>query len=83
VLASFANAGAQQPGAPSAPVDTLPHVTLDEMVVTGARTAVPLGASVVAVTRLAARDLDRLAGAGFAEALRMVPGFALVDFDGT
>lgn len=62
--------------------DTTTVFTLDEVVVTAARAETPLGVSAAAVSRVGAQELDRLPMATIADALRLVPGFALVDFDG-
>lgn len=63
--------------------DTAGLAILDELVVTADRAATPITAAVGAITRLDSRDLRLTRFAGVAEALRVVPGFALVDRDGS
>ena len=56
--------------------------TLGAVVVVAERSPTPMNRSSAAVTRLTAADLARLPYATLADALRSVPGFAIVDFDG-
>jgi outer membrane receptor protein involved in Fe transport len=77
VAACTAPAQAQQRPAPT---DTV--VSLDALVVTADRAETPLAASVASVSRLTAAQLARIPQLTLADALRQVPGFALVSFDG-
>lgn len=56
--------------------------TLAPVVVTAERTRTSLATASSAVTRISASELARLPHATVADVLRLVPGFALVDFDG-
>lgn len=71
-----APAAAQRP----ATQDTV--VTLDAMVVTADRVRTPLASSVASVSVLSAAQLHAQPQATVADALRQVPGFALVHTDG-
>jgi iron complex outermembrane receptor protein len=64
--------GAQEPGQ-----------TLGAVVVVAERAPTPINQSTAAVTRLTSADLARLPYATVADVLRRVPGFAVVDFDGS
>lgn len=63
--------------------DSVPVALLEELVVTADRAETPIGLSVAAVTRLDGRGLDASRFGGVAELLRLVPGFSLVDRDGS
>jgi len=65
------------------PQDTSDVVLLDPLVVTADRAETPLSASIGAVTRLEGADLAPTRFAGVGEALGAVPGFTLVDRDGS
>ena len=73
------SAAAQQA---SAEPDTTTVFMLEEVVVTASRAETRLGASAAAVSRVGGAELDRLPMMTVADALRLVPGFTLVDFDG-
>jgi outer membrane receptor protein involved in Fe transport len=76
VLVSLAtDAQAQRP----VPLDTL---SLDPLVVTAERARSLLSTSVVAVSSVDGSVLQRFPRATVADALRQIPGFALVSFDG-
>ena len=60
-----------------------PGQTLGAVVVVAERVPTPINRSTAAVTRLTSADLARLPYATVADVLRRVPGFAVVDFDGT
>jgi iron complex outermembrane receptor protein len=64
----------------SVPRDTV--VSLDALVVTADRIETPLAASIAAVTVLTKSQLEGVPHVTLADALRHVPGFALVNFDG-
>jgi iron complex outermembrane receptor protein len=55
---------------------------LNPVVTTAERTANSLASSMAGVTRLSSEELARIPQATFADVLRTVPGFAVVDFDG-
>lgn len=57
-------------------------VSLDPLVVTADRSGTPLASSIASVSVLSAQQLARMPRLTLAEALRQVPGFALVDMDG-
>jgi outer membrane cobalamin receptor len=57
--------------------------SLGTVVVVAERVATPMHQSTAAVTRLTSTDLERLPGATLADVLRRVPGFAVIDFDGS
>jgi outer membrane receptor protein involved in Fe transport len=59
-----------------------PPPKLDPMVTTAERTPGVLSSSVAAVTRLSRDEIARIPQATFADVLRTVPGFSVVDFDG-
>ncbi len=63
--------------------DTSRAPVLDPLVVTAERTGTPLGASTAAVTRISGADVARIPGPTLASALERVPGFAVLDFDGS
>lgn len=71
---------AQLPSPPEP--DSSEVALLDELVVTADRAATPIASTVGAVTRLDAFDLLVANFTGLPEALRIVPGFSLVDRDG-
>src|SRR5687768_99884 len=75
VLAVAAETHAQRP----LPADTF---SLDPVVVTAERARTPLASSVVAISRIGADALERFPRVTVADALRQIPGFALVNFDG-
>ena len=60
-----------------------PGQTLGAVVVVAERAPTPINVSTAAVTRLTSADLARLPYATVADVLRRVPGFAVVDFDGS
>jgi iron complex outermembrane receptor protein len=62
------------------PHDSIPN--LDAVVVTADRTTTRLASSIAAVSVLTAPELARVPHVTLADALRQVPGFALVNFDG-
>ena len=72
-------APAQEPTRP----DSTAVAVLEELVVTADRAESSIGTAVSAVTRVPVRDLTSVAYAGVPEALRHVPGYSLVDFDGS
>ena len=57
-------------------------VSLDALVVTADRAQTPLAVSVAAVSRLSAAQLARIPHLTLADALRQLPGFSVVSFDG-
>ena len=67
-------AGAQQ--------DSLRTIALDPVVVSAERRATPRSMTAASITTLSGEDLRRVRGPTLADALRLVPGFAVVDFDG-
>src|SRR5687767_3444096 len=77
VFVCSAPAAAQQPPTPP---DTV--TSLQALVVIADRAETPLAASVAAVSRLTAHQLARIPHHTLADALRTLPGFATVDFDG-
>jgi iron complex outermembrane receptor protein len=60
-----------------------PGQTLGAVVVVAERAPTPINQSTAAVTRLTSADLARLPYTTVADVLRRVPGFAVVDFDGS
>ena len=78
VLVLTVQARAQQPRTP--PPDTV--VSLNALVITAERVQTPLAASVAAVSRINATQLARIPQVTLADALRNVPGFSLISFDG-
>lgn len=62
--------------------DTTRTASLDPVVVTAERSATPLSMTAASVTRLSGSALRRTPGATLADAMRLIPGFAVVDFDG-
>lgn len=74
-------AGSSVAAAQSAPPATRGD-TLAPVIVTAERTRTSLATASSAVTRLSASELARFPQATMADVLRLVPGFALVDFDG-
>lgn len=60
-----------------------PGQTLGAVVVVAERAPTPINLSTAAVTRLTSADLARLPYATVADVLRRVPGFTVVDFDGS
>src|SRR5688572_26039799 len=57
-------------------------IALDPLVVTADRARSPLSTSIVAISRVDAEALQRFPRVTVADALRQIPGFALVSFDG-
>jgi len=66
-----------------AQADTTHVHTLDPLVVTAERAGTPLSRSTSAVTRVDANDVARTPGPTLASALQRVPGFSVLDFDGS
>jgi outer membrane receptor protein involved in Fe transport len=62
--------------------DTARVAQLDTVAVTAERTSTRIAGSAGAVTRLSKADVARIPHATFADVLRTVPGFAVVDFEG-
>jgi outer membrane cobalamin receptor len=62
--------------------DSTRTTALDAVVVTAERARSTLGSSTAAVTRIEGTELMRLPHATVADVLRIVPGFAVVSFDG-
>jgi outer membrane receptor protein involved in Fe transport len=60
-----------------------PGQTLGAVVIVAERAPTPINQSTAAVTRLTSADLARLPYTTVADVLRRVPGFTVVDFDGT
>ena len=60
-----------------------PSQTLGAVVIVAERVPTPINLSTAAVTRLTSAELARLPYATVADVLRRVPGFAVVDFDGS
>jgi outer membrane cobalamin receptor len=77
VLAAASGAQAQEAGP-----DSLTAVSLRPVVVTVERSAWPLTASTAAVSRLHVDEISRLPNVTLADALRQIPGIAIVDFSG-
>jgi outer membrane receptor protein involved in Fe transport len=72
-------------GAPArlrAQQDTARATTLDPVLITADRAPVTLATVSAAVTRIGAAELARVPHVTFADVLRLVPGFAVVNFDG-
>jgi outer membrane receptor protein involved in Fe transport len=63
--------------------DTTAARVLDPIVVIAERARTPLSASASAVTRISAEDVARTPGPTLASALQRVPGFSVLDFDGS
>ena len=63
--------------------DTTKARVLDPLVVTAERAGTPLSASTSAVTRIGADEVARTPGPTLASALQRVPGFSMLDFDGS
>ena len=63
-------------------VDTTQVFTLERKVVTADRAESDIGSSVSAVSLISHEELARFPMSNFADLLRLVPGFTLVDFDG-
>jgi iron complex outermembrane recepter protein len=76
LVACAAPAVAQRPAA----ADSV--VSLGALVVTADRAETPLAATVASVSRLTAAQLARVPQLTLADALRQLPGFAVVSFDG-
>ena len=64
------------------PADTARVYGLDAVVVTADRAPAPLATSTAAVSVLPGSQLRRLPVRGLGDALRVVPGFSVIDFDG-
>ena len=62
--------------------DSTRTTALDAVVVTAERARSTLGSSTAAVTRIEGTELMRFPHATVADVLRIVPGFAVVSFDG-
>ena len=60
-----------------------PGQTLGAVVIVAERAPTPINLSTAAVTRLTSADLARLPYTTVADVIRRVPGFAVVDFDGS
>jgi len=58
-------------------------IRLDPLIVNAERISTPLSESIAAVSVLTREDLSRLPNASLADAFRQIPGFALVDQDGS
>jgi outer membrane cobalamin receptor len=67
----------------SAQADTTRPHTLDPLVVTAERAGTPLSASTSAVSRIGADEVARVPGPTLASALQRMPGFSVLDFDGS
>lgn len=63
--------------------DTSRAPVLDPLVVTAERAGTPLSTSTSAVTSISAEDVARTPGPTLASALERVPGFSVLDFDGS
>ncbi|MGH7522990.1 MAG: TonB-dependent receptor [Gemmatimonadales bacterium] len=63
--------------------DSLPMRVLDPVVVTAERAATPLSSSTSAVSQITAAQLRQIGGPTLAGALEQVPGFAVLDADGS
>ena len=63
--------------------DTTRIPTLEPLVVTAERARTPLSASTSSVTRISGDDVARTPGPTLASALQRVPGFSVLDFDGS
>lgn len=75
-VASAASVAGQEP----VPEDSV--LGLDPLVVTAARSSTPLASSIASVSVLSASQIARAPQVTLADALRQIPGFALVGFDG-
>lgn len=65
------------------PIPAQEPPSLGAVVVVAERAPTPMNLSTAAVTRLTSVDLSRFPNATLADVLRRVPGFAVVDFDGS
>lgn len=85
IAAGLLAAGAAGAQTPARGADSLARrdsaARVEPVVVTAERTATPLATSAAAVTRLSADDLRRLPARTVAEALRFVPGLAVLQGD--
>jgi outer membrane receptor protein involved in Fe transport len=70
------------PAAAQEPADSARVVGLDAVVVTADRVAAPLATRTASVSVLRGDELRRLPVRSLGDALRMVPGFSVIDFDG-
>ncbi|HVH11742.1 MAG TPA: TonB-dependent receptor plug domain-containing protein [Longimicrobium sp.] len=70
------------PVAAQEPADTARVIGLDAVVVTADRAPAPLATSTAAVSVLEGTELRRMPVRSLGDALRMVPGFSVIDFDG-
>lgn len=70
------------PAAAQEPPDTARVHGLDAVVVTADRAPAPLATSTAAVSVVTGEALRRLPVRSLADALRLVPGFSVIDFDG-
>ncbi|HVH11743.1 MAG TPA: TonB-dependent receptor, partial [Longimicrobium sp.] len=71
------------PVAAQEPADTARVIGLDAVVVTADRAPAPLATSTAAVSVLGGAELRRMPVRSLGDALRMVPGFSVIDFDGS
>lgn len=78
-LAAVLPAGAQT----ATPVDSIRAYQLGEVVVTASRSRAPLVSSTASVSVLTGEELRQLPVRSVAEALERVPGFAILDVEGT
>ncbi|HYW11546.1 MAG TPA: TonB-dependent receptor plug domain-containing protein, partial [Longimicrobium sp.] len=70
------------PAAAQEPADSARVVGLDAVVVTADRTPAPLATSTASVSVLRGAELRRMPMRSLGDALRMVPGFSVIDFHG-
>jgi len=70
------------PAAAQEPADSARIVGLDAVVVTADRAPAPLATSTASVSVLRGAELRRLPVRSLGDALRMVPGFSVIDFHG-
>lgn len=70
------------PAAAQQPADTARVVGLDAVVVTADRVPAPLATSTAAVSAVPGETLRRLPVRSLGDALRLMPGFSVIDFDG-
>lgn len=70
------------PAAAQQPADTARVVGLDAVVVTADRAPAPLATSTAAVSVIPGRTLRQLPVRSLGDALRMMPGFSVIDFEG-
>jgi outer membrane receptor protein involved in Fe transport len=70
------------PAAAQEPADTARVYGMDAIVVTADRAPAPLATSTAAVSVVSGEALRRLPVRSLGDALRLVPGFSVIDFDG-